>query len=231
MRKQRLEKLNKELLPYGIPVFEKLGDYKKGEFELTGKVISVYSNEPFFIVVVLEIFKPYTKEVGFYGFIHQRKFGVCVALIVNKQFVICEKQHRLPARKYFVEFPRGRVEDPSNAGLELLKRELPQLFDSEIEMTVDFVEHSRPIWEDTGIETSTMTSYIIGLECENINSAQELQAMLRARAVRKDIKPVVLTLQEANKRKRQGGLDDLHSRETWDFAKEYLRERFKIPII
>ncbi|MAG44597.1 hypothetical protein CL633_01780 [bacterium] len=225
---KRKNELNKKLSLWGIPILQKLGNYKKKEFEATGEITSVYSvADPFFVVPSLEIRKPITGEKGLYSFISPRNFGVCAIVMINKKFIICEKQHRFPISKWVIEFPRGRVENLDNAGLELVKREAPQIFTV---AKVDFAEKiSRPIWEDTGIKNSAVVFYLIGFESE-IDNAQELQNVLRENSS-KSIKPCVFTFQQVNIMEDQEGLDDLHSLQAWSFAKKYLRKHFQIPII
>lgn len=111
-REQRLADINAELLKRNLRPLRKLGDAKKGEFEIF-RIREVYDHSSrFFTDVKFEVILP-NSPVGMFGEFTIRfnangrtSDGAVIVPIVNGKFAIV-KQWRLPLGQWTYEVPRG----------------------------------------------------------------------------------------------------------------------------
>jgi hypothetical protein len=230
IQEKRLRKLNQKLRDIHIPPFDekgnyyqKTGNYKKAEWEFTGEIPSYYAaSEPWIVVPTFEMREPISGEKTLYATVFPQKHGVIVVPIVNRSFIVVVKQHRFQIGQWTLELPRGWNETSKDIARDLLKKEVPSLFQIG---SLEFVEQiSRPIYEDSGSRPSKASYFMVGFQTL-AQSKIELLEKLRSEGKQK-IKPLVLDINEIEMMVDGGGIDDNHSIVAWYFTKKHLKKMF-----
>ncbi|MBI5171729.1 MAG: hypothetical protein SFV17_07305 [Candidatus Obscuribacter sp.] len=196
-RQETLAQINAALSAAGLKTISKLGDYTKGEFEITGiKEIFAHSARFFTDVKFAAKLPPsgnageFTVRFNANGAVSD---GAVIVAIVNYKFAIV-KQWRLPLQRWTYEIARGFGDRADKARINgalgtlklgdlplgTLTREFGEEVMADAEITS--VTHLGNIAENSGTHAVTPSCYLVQIEAPNLpdklSGSEELKVEL-----------------------------------------------------
>jgi len=228
----KLESLNARLRAIGVPGFTKLGLSSKGEIVIDEVMPNYVAIQDLFTIVTLLVTDPRTLAKKAHLLMHDHKECCILAVLVNDEYLVTVRQHRLPWMRFLEEFARGWLthEGPGSEPFQILERELPNL--QKLGKVVQVIDRGK-FALDTSWRTGKTRIVILRVQTfEPITSAEEFQTLLR-QGTGKVIKPVLRHLDEVeeqfekitNGTNEQDWLQDIHSFSAWSSLSGYLDQQ------
>lgn len=228
-----LKSLNGKFQAIGLPGLTKLGSSSNGEIVVNDVMPSVTVVQGLFTVATLLVTDPKTLLQKTHLLMHDHKEACILVVLVNDEYLITVRQHRLPEMRFLEELPRGWLshEGPGSEPFQILEREVPNL--QKLTKVVQVIDRGK-FALDTSWRTGKTRIQIVRVEtdpAELANGPEEFQAKLRLGAG-KVIKPVVRRLEEVKTQVRaimrgenqQDWLQDMHSHAAVLSLLDFLRE-------
>ena len=227
-----LDALNAKLKAIGVPGFTKLGLSSKGEIVIDEIMPNYVSIQDLFTIATFLVTDPQTLAKKAHLLMHDHKEGCVLAVLVNDEYLVTVRQHRLPWMRFLEEFPRGWLthEGPGSEPFQILERELPNL--QKLGKVVQVIDRGK-FKLDTSWRNGKTRIIIVKVQTfEPITNTEAFQTLLRQETGRV-IKPVLRHIDEVWEQFRkitegindQEWLQDIHSFAAWSALLEYLNKK------